>query len=303
MAILVTGASGFLGSQLIEQLAVDGHDIVAVARRPAPPAFATNPRIHWVVRDIAQNGIELTGLPDIEAVVHLAGATLGAGKDENLFLRANEQVTVRLLQALANHTDRFVFASSQAVYGDARHLDVTEDFVLQPTSSAYSCSKLNCENWLRWFQKRHGGQYLALRFCGFIDGGGLIDYLINQALVDGQIELYSHGKVRRDYLPSTEGIDALVAALKYRGAPGFLPVNIGSGQALTAHELATLVCDELRSSSRIELSANPSPQGDFAFCIDRAQQLFDFRPGTLTDAIRHHARHRRSQVLKGARYA
>lgn len=300
MAVLVSGASGFLGSRLVERLAADGQDVVAVARRSVPAAFAANPKIHWLMRDIAQDGLESAGLPDIEAVVHLAGATLGAGKDENLFLQANEQTTVRLFQALAERTSRFIFASSQVVYGDARHLEITEDFPLQPDGSAYACSKLNSENWLRWFQKRHGGQYLALRFCGFIDGGGIVDYLIERALANEVIELYSHGKICRDYLPSAEGIDVLMAALKYRGEPGFLPLNIGSGQRVSAHELATLICTELQSSSRIELHTNPSPQGDFVFCINRVKQLLDFNPGSLTDAVRRYARHRQSQAQRRA---
>ena len=300
MAVLVSGASGFLGRRLVEQLAADGQDVVAVSRRPAPAAIKSNPRIQWVVRDIAQDGLEPAGLPDIEAVVHLAGATLGAGKDENLFLNANEHTTVHLLQALADRTDCFVFASSQVVYGDAHHLSVTEDFPLQPDGSAYACSKLNSENWSRWFQKRHGGQYLMLRFCGFIDGGGIVDYIIDRALTGEPIELYSNGEVCRDYLPSADGIDALTAALKYRGAPGFVPVNIGSGQIVSAHELAMLVCAELQSSSQIKLRTKPSPQNDFIFCIDRARQLFDFRPGSLTDAVRRYARQRQGQAQRQA---
>lgn len=298
MAVLVSGALGFLGGRLVERLVANGQDVIAVARRRAPAMLESNPRIRWLVQDIARDGIDLTGLPDIEAVVHLAGATLGAGKNEDVFLRANEQTTVRLLQALADRTDRFVFASSQVVYGDALHLGVTEDFPLQPDGSAYACSKLNSENWLRWFQRRHGGQYLALRFCGFIDGGGIVDYLIDRALANEPIELYSQGKVCRDYLSSDDGISVLIAALKFHGDAGFLPVNIGSGQVVSAHELATLVCAELQSSSRIELRTKPSPQGDFVFCIDRARQLFNFQPGHLADEVRCHARHRLAQALK-----
>jgi UDP-glucose 4-epimerase len=300
VAILVSGASGFLGSRLIERLVADGQNVVAVARRPVPTTYRSNPQVSWIERDIAQDGLESIRLPDIDAVVHLAGATLGAGDDENLFLQANEQTTVRLCQALGGRIDRFVFASSQVVYGDARHLGVTENFSLQPDGSAYACSKLNSENWLRWFQKRHGGQYFALRFCGFIDGGGIVDYIIDRALAEEDtIELYSHGKVMRDYLASAEGVDVLIAALNYRGTPGFHPVNIGSGQAVSTHELAKLICDELRSSSRIELCSNPSPQGDFVFCIDQAKQLFGFHPSGLTDAVRRYARYR--QTLAEAR--
>lgn len=300
MAILVAGASGFLGSRLVERLAADGHDVVAVSRRPAHGLLGSNPRVRWVLRDVEKEGLSLVGLPDIEAVVHLAGATLGASKDENVFLRDNERTTVRLLQAVAEHTDRFIFASSQVVYGDACHLGVDEDFPLQPVGSAYACSKINSENWLRWFQARYGGQYLALRFCGFIDGGGLVDYLIDQALTGAPIDLYSNGMVQRDYLSSANGIDAMLAALNFRGPPGFMPVNIGSGQAVSAHEMAKLVCTKLRSSSRIVLNTKSAPQGDFVFCIERAKQLFDFQPGDLIDEVLCYAGHRQDHAQKRA---
>ncbi len=296
MAILVAGASGFLGRRLVRQLVADGREVIAVTRRSVPDELASTPGIRWLSRDIARDGLDVSGLPCIDAVVHLAGATLGAGKDENMFLRANEQTTVRLCQALADRTDRFVFASSQVVYGNACHLCVTEDFPLQPDASAYACSKLNSENWLRWFQKRHGGQYLILRLCGFVEGGGIVDYLIDRALSGEAIELFTNGTVLRDYLPAEDAVDAMMAALSYQGNEGFLPANIGSGQAISARELATLICTELQSSSEIRLVDSPSPQGDFVFNIDLANRLFEFRPSSLSEAVRRYARQRKESA-------
>jgi UDP-glucose 4-epimerase len=295
MAVLVAGASGFLGSRLVQALASRGEDVVAVARSVAPATIESDAHVRWVVRDIARDGLDAAGFPDVSVVVHLAGATLGAGVDENRYLTANEQTTVRLAQAFADRVEHFVFASSQVVYGDARHRAVTEEFPLHPEASAYACSKVNSENWLRWFQKRHGGQYLALRLSGFIDGGGIVDYLIDRALAGEKIQLFSEGKVCRDYLPVAEGTEVLIAATRYRGAPGFLPVNVGSGQAVSAAELAAAVCGELGSTSPVELSSNRAPQGDFVHCIERARQLFGFVPGQLIDAVRSYARHRRDR--------
>lgn len=303
MAVLVSGATGFLGSRLVDRLVADERDVIAIARDSVPLTYAENPRIKWIVRDIAQDGLNLDGLPEIEATVHLAGATLGAGNDENLFLLANEQTTVRMLQALAHRTNRFIFASSQVVYGNANHLAVTEDFQTQPDGSAYACSKLNSENWLRWFQKRYGGQYIVMRFCGFIDGGGIVDYLIDQALAGRNIELFSEGKVRRDYLPVNEAIDAIMTALNCPAAPGFLPVNIGSGQLVSAQQLAMVICEELQSPSQIKLLTKPSPQDDFVFSIDRAKQLLNFYPGDLVDAVRQYAKYRQEKNKLVVNYA
>ena len=82
MAVLVTGASGFLGSRLVERLAADGRDVVAVTRRrEAPRRLASDSRVRWLQWDIAQDAAPPAMPCDIESVVHLAGATLGAGTD------------------------------------------------------------------------------------------------------------------------------------------------------------------------------------------------------------------------------
>ncbi len=290
MAILLTGASGFLGRQLLNRLIEEGREVVAVSRCSLEETLSfEDSKIHWCEQDIAADGISVKGMPDIEAVVHLAGATLGAANDEAQFLYSNELTTVRMLQSLAGRVKRFIFASSQVVYGDVRQLNVNEESPLRPDGSAYACSKLNSENWIRWFHKQHGGQYLLLRFCGFIDGGGLVDYLIERALKGEVIELYSSGAVRRDYLPSSAAIDVLVSALDFHEKNAVIPVNIGSGQVYSALELAKLVVEELDSTSEIKLLEYPAPQGDLIFDIERARRMFGFEPECLGDVIRQYA--------------
>jgi nucleoside-diphosphate-sugar epimerase len=305
MKILVTGASGFLGSRLIKRLAEAGHNVLAVSRRPASIPMGENPGIQWITADIAQNGLETHEWPDIDVVVHLAGTGWGNGlrldqsKDEDFFLRDNERTTVRLFQAMAGKSRRFVVASSQVIYGNPDSVTIREDLPLPVPGSAYACSKLNSENWARWFQKRHEAQCTSLRFCGFIDGGGLVDYLIEQAMGNQPIELYSYGRVCRDYLPSSDGIEALVAAIHYQGKPGFLPINIGSGQKVSAHDLATAVCAALSSKSEIRLLETKALQDNFIFCIDRAKVLLGFKPRALLDAVKDYVQIRQKQASKG----
>lgn len=289
MTILVTGATGFVGTKLVERLVANGQSVVAIARNIDSTLGLTNPLIKWIFQDFAEEAFPLEAFAGVTSVVHLAGETLGAGEDEMTFLRANEQTTVRLMQALTAPIDHFIYASTQGVYGDAKHLAVTEDFPLSTTGSAYACSKLNSENWLRWFQKLNGGCYISLRFCGFIEGGGVIDYIINQALANEQIELFANGVVTRDYLPISDGIDAIIAALSYAGGQSYLPINIGSGQAISVLEMANIICAELNSTSQIRLLDEPSPQGNFVFCIDRARDLLAFTPGKLEDSIRKYS--------------
>lgn len=292
MAILVSGASGFLGIRLVTALAAEGRDVIALHRGPLP---STSPRVRWVACDLARDGIDAEAFPEVEQAVHLAGTGWARGartdqlSDENFFLESNEQTTVRLLQAFAPRVRRFVLASSQVVYGWPNSVAVTEDLPLAGVAP-YALSKVNGENWMRSFQARHGGVYTVLRFCGFVEGGGVVDYLIDRALKGAPIELFASGTIRRDYLTADDGVAALRLAIDAQFADGFMPINIGSGQAVAAQELARIVVEELCSSSAIELIDEPSAQGDFVFEIARARDLLGFAPGDLGEAVRRYAR-------------
>jgi nucleoside-diphosphate-sugar epimerase len=292
MASLVTGATGFLGSRLLTRLLEGGREVRAVSRLPIPDQWVGRRGLVWIQRDLSSEELRQDEVEGVETVFHLAGATLGAGYSEGLFFSANEATTLHLLKGCAGQVKRIVHASSQVVYGDVGHLGVTEDFPLSGIDSAYACSKVNAENWLRWFQFKKGGVYVILRFSGFVEGGGAIGYMINQALQDKQIELFSGGMICRDYLPVAHGITALLLASRFVAEAGYYPFNIGSGQALTMLDLASIVCDEVRSSSKTVPLAEPAPRSNFVFDISRAKNVLGFSPPSLESAVRSHARER-----------
>ena len=67
MAILVSGASGFLGSRLIERLAAEDYEIIAIARSQAPESLRNNRLVRWIARDIARDGLDLCPTTDASA--------------------------------------------------------------------------------------------------------------------------------------------------------------------------------------------------------------------------------------------
>ena len=173
------------------------------------------------------------------------------------------------------------------VYGDVCSLDVKEDCPLDVTESSYACSKVNCENWLKWFQKKEGGTYLSLRFCGFIDGGGLIDYILNMACQSKDIELFSNGQIVRDYLSSNDATKVFCSAIELIDslANEFIPINIGSGQLISSIEIAKLICAVTNSDSAIVKLERKGPQGDFVLNNTKARKLLNFAPSNLVEEI------------------
>jgi nucleoside-diphosphate-sugar epimerase len=285
--VLVTGAAGFLGGHLVRKLVALGHTVMAMGRCPIPGQFESMENLVWIDRDIAADGISPDEIASVDAVFHLAAVT--SGTDEWRYLMANEATTVRLLQACATNHPKIIFASSQMVYGDVKHTAVSEDFSLQSSGSAYACSKINGENWLRFFQEEFGGLYVILRLTGFIEGGGMVDYIINRGLRNEPVELFSRGVVQRDYLSVEKAVEAFISVLHYEKSAGFELFNIGSGQAVTSYDLAKLIFTELDSTSEVVLSSYPALKRDFVFDIKKAVKCLNFDPGDLQESVRRYA--------------
>jgi len=299
LRVLVTGASGFIGSRLVEKLLDLGHQVLAISRSPVPKRFSFNKDVQWIMKDIVREKIDEIDINDIDTVYHLAGATLGAEEDEYGYLLSNEATTVRLLRLCAGRVAKIIIASSQVVYGDIDSTKVTENCATENIGSAYACSKINTENWAQFYQKHYGGQYIVLRFCGFVEGGGVIKYMAERAFNDEAIELYSNGEVIRDYISIEKGIEALINANDGASNNEFEIYNIGSGQSLTALDLATLVCEQTDSKSKITLLSKPAPQRNIVLNIDKAAKFLHFIPGDLREMVRNYV-HMINNDLEGS---
>jgi nucleoside-diphosphate-sugar epimerase len=285
--VVISGATGFLGKKLLTVLSNTNVRIVALYRSEVPNLLRSVPNIEWIMVDLADPAADLVIPYKIDVVVHLAGATLGRNKHESTFFRSNELVTFNILNQLSEKCSNFIYASSQVVYGDVCSLDVKEDCPLDVTESAYACSKVNCENWLRWFQKKTGGTYLSLRFCGFIDGGGVIDYILDMASQSKDIELFSNGQIVRDYLSSDDATKVFCSAIDLIDslANEFIPINIGSGQLISSIEVAELICALTNSDSAIVKLERKGPQGDFILNNIKSCNVLNFVPSNLIAEI------------------
>jgi len=149
MRILVTGASGFVGRALVEDLAAQGHRVRAAMRQPADIFSRTVEVV--AVSDLARPLEWRPLLSDINAVVHLAGiAHITSGIAEDLYDRVNRVATAALAAAAArDRIERLVFVSSiRAQAGPACDHPLTETDAPHPVD-AYGRSKLAAEEAIR----------------------------------------------------------------------------------------------------------------------------------------------------------
>ena len=149
MRALVTGANGFIGSNLVEGLLAQGATVSCLIRRDSTEGYlkGLDIRKYQVDYTDVETLLKCDGIENVEYVFHLAGITQGVTIRD--FLRANVMPTKNLLEALKTkgvRLERFILLSSQAASGPAKSLNspkTTEDYSIP--IEYYGVSKLEAE--------------------------------------------------------------------------------------------------------------------------------------------------------------
>ena len=148
MKLFVTGASGFLGGELVPRLLEEGHTVYALARRPLK---YQHPHLHEVPGDVTEDllGADFSG--PIDEMVHLAAVTSLSQKDADGTALVNVQGTINaFLFAVEHGAKRFHYASTLYIAGDHRGAFGEDDFYVgQHFKNPYERSKFRAELFLR----------------------------------------------------------------------------------------------------------------------------------------------------------
>ncbi len=152
--ILITGASGFIGSFIVEEALNRGMEVWAAVRSTSSRRYLQDPRINFIELDFGSEERlkEQLGGHEFDYIVHAAGVTKCLNKAD--FHRINTEGTrhlVEVLLALSMPIKRFVYLSSLSVFGAIHehqpYVDITEHDVPRP-NTAYGKSKLEAERYL-----------------------------------------------------------------------------------------------------------------------------------------------------------
>ena len=157
--ILITGASGFIGSFIVEEAIKRGFDVWAAMRKSSSRQFLSDNRIHFIELNLASEEDlrqQLAG-HSFDYVVHAAGVTKCLDKQD--FFRINTEGTQHLVRALMEldmPLKRFVYISSLSIMGAIReeqpYQEIRESDEAHP-NTAYGESKLKAEQWLDAFSQ------------------------------------------------------------------------------------------------------------------------------------------------------
>lgn len=169
MRVLVTGATGKIGSRVVPRLVARGHAVCVLVRQPEQRETFRRQEVDAVIGDLLQPETLGAAVGDVDAVLHLAAFFRGATPERAL--ATNLTGTLSLARAaLAAGVPRFIFASTNLVYGSGLGHPAWEDDPLHP-ADGYPTSKAEAERALGELHESHG---LGLRIVrlAFVYGEG-----------------------------------------------------------------------------------------------------------------------------------
>ncbi len=267
---LVTGAAGFIGSTLAERLLADGHTVtgvdcftdyydIALKRRNVATALQ-HPR--YTLLELDLGAADLAALPDVGVVFHQAaqaGVRASWGREFTSYVHHNVLATQRLLERYRDtKLERFVYASSSSVYGDAERYPTDEALLPRPFSP-YGVTKLAGEHLVLLYGRNFGLPVSALRYFTVYGPRQRPDMAFHRfckALLRGEeILVYGDGKQSRDFTFIDDAIEANVRAWQ-RSAPQGV-YNVGGGSQVDVLESIAILEGALGEKARLRFEERP----------------------------------------------
>jgi UDP-glucose 4-epimerase len=288
--VLVTGASGFIGSHLTKRLVAEGAEVHAVT----PAVSSVYPeRLLDLRSSIVLHEANITDRSAMDAlakivkpsiVFHLAAYT-HVGKSWQRVdecVQTNVQGTVSLLQALDSvGYDRFVNTGTSEIYGDIE-VPFREDANVNP-NSPYSVSKYAAERFCRMFRQGHGWPIVLVRPFNAYGPAQSPDRIIPETIVRAlrkQELKTTSGKQTREFNYVSDLVDGFVLAGTVPDIEGEL-INLGGGEEIAIRDVVTTVLDVMGNPITAEIGALPDRPTEIwrMFCDStKARELLGWKP-------------------------
>lgn len=268
--LLITGASGFIGSFVVERALELGAEVWVIARSTSNKRYLSDSRIHFITADLAnETAVVANALCEADtqwdACIHVAGVTKAI--DAAAFDRGNYQATVHLAEALLQKhllKGRFVYFSSLSVMGAPKelpamqsakgehYLPINEKDEPQPNTE-YGRSKLKTEQALNKLALEQNLDYIALRPTG-VYGPREKDYFMMAQSIKNHID-FSVGYKPQDitFIYVRDLVEAALAAID-KGTSG-RAYFLTDGRSYASRDYSDLLQQEMGVKNVLHIKA------------------------------------------------
>lgn len=239
MNILITGASGLIGTAMIKRLRCNENLIICQSRREHYDEIG----VKWIKHDLLTDSWECLTQFKIEVVYHLAGQTSSYNAKDNpiIDLKANVLGLLNLLEYFKKHGQYpfIVIAGTATEVGLTDQLPINEGLPSHPVTF-YDLSKLMAEMYLKQYVMEGFAKGCALRLSNVFGrrshsqqrDRGILDKVFSRATKGQNIVIYGDGNFLRDYIFIDDVVSAFIAAAEHEQQTNSRVFYIGSGQGV-----------------------------------------------------------------------
>ncbi|MFH1443285.1 MAG: GDP-mannose 4,6-dehydratase [Candidatus Micrarchaeota archaeon] len=294
MAIMVTGAAGFIGSHLSDFLLKNNENVVGIdnfdqyydeeTKRKNLSILEGRVGFKFQLLDVRNPNLSKS-MKDhgIEKICHLAArpGVRPSLKDPFIYEEINVKGTLNTLEA-ARKADvkQFVFVSSSSVYGNCKQIPWKEEYVPQP-ASPYGASKLAGEAYVRTYAELYGMKTSCLRYFSVYGPRQRPDLALAKfsiAIMKGdELPVFGDGSALRDYTYISDIVEGTASALNKSFT--FEIFNLGDSNPVRLDKLISLL--EKECGRRAKIKRLPIQEGDLKNTyadISKAKKMLDYSP-------------------------
>jgi UDP-glucose 4-epimerase len=286
MRALVTGATGFIGSQIVKDLLARGDEVVAYSRMRQTHANSLPEHANLTVKKGDVNDFDALKLASegVDAIIHLAdvGALETYIKQPELHTQQSLSSFLNILKLVREHNLRFVYASSAAVYGnqEGKLPETTEKKPISP----YGAEKSGIEEQAFSYMRMYKISALGLRIFNAYGPGqridsthvGVVARLLDRLKNNQPIQIYGDGSQTRDFIHVEDISTAFCLALDKPEVTGVL--NVASGEETKISSLVAMLAE--LSGQTAQIDYQPERDGDIQYSVadtTEAEQKLGFK--------------------------
>ena len=285
MRVIVTGGVGFIGSNLVDRLIDDGHEVIVIDNLSTGRKENLNEKAKFYHKDLTEmrRETDFSIFEGVDVVFHLAclARVQLSIEDPHLYHDKNVNGLVNVLEGCRKHgVGRLVFSSSSSVYGDAEEVPTSESCKLNPMSP-YALHKLVGEQYCKLYSELYGIDTVSLRYFNVYGNRQPTEgaYCLVMGIFAGQrlnnqpMTIRGDGEQRRDFTHVDDVVDANIRCMEYFGVEFKGDVyNIGNGDNRSVNEIADLI-----DGDRISVQPVIEPKETLAN-YDKANKVLGWSP-------------------------
>ena len=257
MRYFVTGSAGFIGSNVVDRLLKDGHEVVgydnfSTGLHVFLESAKQSSRFILVDADLLDQPTLIECMQGSDVVIHLAAnADVRFGTDHpDKDLQQNTIATFNVLEAMrVNGLKRIAFASTGSIYGEAAVIPTPESAPFPIQTSLYGASKLAAEGLIQAYCEGFGFQAYIFRFVSILGErythGHVFDFYKQLLQNPERLSILGNGQQRKSYLYIQDCIDAILFAMD-KAHDKVNIFNLGTNEYCQVNDSIQWICEHLK---------------------------------------------------------